>query len=130
MGSGSRRALEVGRSQTGTLQARSAEDKRSQAGTLQAHTPITGSDGFAMSTFHPPLEYSTDKVVLFWQPVSFFSQLFPSSFVVAQVSYSYGEHFIIVEKARLSNDHRAVELIMSWSDPQHSQTRRSRRTRL
>ena len=34
--------------------------------------PITASDGLAPSTFDPSLDYSTDKVVVFWQPPSFF----------------------------------------------------------
>ena len=65
VGSGSRRAPEAGRSQTGTLQAQSAGDWCSQTGTLQAHMPNTASDGLAPSTFDPSLEYSTDEVVLF-----------------------------------------------------------------
>ena len=158
VGSGSRRAPEAGRSQTGTLQAQSAGDWCSQTGTLQAHMPNTASDGFASSTFDPSLEYSTDKVVLFWQPPSFFSQwspssfvidaasyscanydpsleystdkvvLFcqppsffsqwsPSSFVIDAASYSCAKQFMVAEKARLFKDHRAVELIMSSSDP-------------
>ena len=73
VGSGLRRAPEAGRSQTGTL---------------QDHMLYTASDGLAPSTFDPFLEYSTDKVMLFWQPPSFFSQWSPSSSVVDDVSYS------------------------------------------
>ena len=79
--------------------------------------PNTASDGLAPSTFDPSLEYSADKLVLFWQPPSFFSQWSPSSFVVDDVSYSCAEQFMMAEKARRLNDHRAVELIMSSSDP-------------
>ena len=74
LGSGSRRAPEAGRPQTGTLQVQSAGDWCSQMGTLQAHMPNTASDGLAPSTFDPSLEYSTDKVVFFWHPPSFFPQ--------------------------------------------------------
>ena len=85
MGLGSRRAPEAGRSQTRTLQAQSAEDWFSQTWTIHAHMPNTASDGLSPSTFYPSLEHSTDKVVLFWQPLSFFSQWSPSSFVVDNV---------------------------------------------
>ena len=40
----------------------------SRTGTLQAQIPNTASDGLAPSAFDPSLEYSTDNVVLFWQP--------------------------------------------------------------
>ena len=33
-----------------------------------ANIPSTASDGLAPSAFDPCLEYSTDNVVLFWQP--------------------------------------------------------------
>ena len=81
-----------------------------------SYVPNTASDGVAPSTFDPSLEYSTDKVV-FWQPPSFFSQWSPSSFVIDDVSYSCAEQFMMAEKARLFKGHRAVELIMSSSDP-------------
>ena len=58
--------------------------------------PNTASDGLAPSTFDPSLEYSADKVVLFWQPPSFFSQWSPSSFVVGDVSYSCAEQFMML----------------------------------
>ena len=76
-----------------------------------------GSDGLAPSAYDPSLEYSTDNVVLFWQPPSYFSQLSPSSFVVDGVSYSCAEQFMMAEKARRFKDHRAVKLIMSSPDP-------------
>ena len=117
VGSGSRRAPEAGRSQTGTLQAQRNGDWCPQTGTLQAHMPNTASDGLEPSTFDPPLEYSTESVVLFWQPPSFFSQWSPSSFVVDDVSHSCAEQFMMDEKARRLKYHRAVELIMSSSDP-------------
>ena len=60
----------------------------SRRGTLQAQIPNTASDGLAPSAFGPSLEYSTDNVVLFWQPPSYFSQWSPSSFVVDGVSHS------------------------------------------
>ena len=39
------------------------------------------------------------------------------SFVVDGVSYSCAEQFIMTAKARLFNDHRAVELFVSSPDP-------------
>ena len=45
-----------------------AEAWCSLTGTLQAQIPSTASDGLAPSAFDPSLEYSTDNVVLFWQP--------------------------------------------------------------
>ena len=116
VGSHSRRAPEAGRSQKGTLRAQSAEDWCCQTGTLQVHIPNRASDGLAPSTFDPSLEYSTDKVVLLWQPPSYFSQWSPSSFVVDDVSYSCVEQYMMAEKARLFKDPRAVELIMSSPD--------------
>ena len=61
----------------------------------QAHMPNTASDGLAPSAFDPSLEYSTDKVVLFWQPLSFFSEWSPSSFVVDDVSCSCAQQFMM-----------------------------------
>ena len=46
----------------------------SRAGTLQAQIPNTTSNGLAPSAFDPSLEYSTDILVLFWQPPSYFSR--------------------------------------------------------
>ena len=59
-------------SRTRTLQARTAEAWCSRTGTLQAQIPNTASDGLAPSAFDPSLKYSTDNVVLFWQPPFFF----------------------------------------------------------
>ena len=117
VGSGSRRAPEAGRFQTGTLQAQRAGDWCSQSVTLQAQTLNTASDRLAPSTFDPSLEHSTDEVVLFCEPSSFSSQWSPSSFVVDDVSCSFAERFTIAEKARRFEDHHAVQLIMSSSDP-------------
>ena len=75
------------------------------------------TDGSAPSVFDPKLEYSTEQVVLFWQPPSCFSQWFPSSFVVDDVSSSCAEQFMMAEKARLFQDGHAEELIMFSSDP-------------
>ena len=85
-------------------------------GALQAQIPSTASDGWAPSAFDP-LKYSTDNVVLFWQPSSYFSKRSLSSFVIDGVSYSCAEQFMTAEKARLFEDHRTVELIMSSPDP-------------
>ena len=89
----------------------------SWTGTFQAQIPSSASDGLARSGFYPSLEYSADNVMLFWQPPSYCSQWSPSSFVVDGVSYSCAEQFVMAEKARLFNGHRAVELIMSSPDP-------------
>ena len=86
-------------------------------GTLQAQIPNTASDGLVPSAFDSSLEYSTDNVVLFWQPPSYFSQWSPSSFVVDVVSYSCAEQFMMAGKARLLKDYRTVELIISSPDP-------------
>ena len=99
------------------LHARTAKTWCSRKRTLQAKIPNTDSDGLAPSAFDPSLEHSTDNVVLFWQPPSYFSQWTPSSFVVDGVSYSCAEQFVMAEKARLFKDHRAVGLIMSSPDP-------------
>ena len=84
-----------------------------RAGTLQAQSLSTASDGLTPSAFDPSLEYSTDNVAA----PSYFSQWSPSSFVVDGVSYSCAEQFMIAAKARLHNDHRAVELFMSSPNP-------------
>ena len=57
--------------------------QRSRSRTLPAPQMLT--DGSAPSVFDPKLEYSTEQVVLFWQPPSCFSQWSPSSFVVDDV---------------------------------------------
>ena len=116
MGPDSHRNPEAWCSQTRTLQARTAEDWCSRTGTLQAQIPSTASDGLAPSAFDPSLEYSTDSVVLFWHPPSYFSQWSPPSFAVEGVSYYCAEQFIMAEKARISKDHRAVGVITSSPD--------------
>ena len=62
------RTAEAWCSRKGTLQARAAKTWCPRTGTLQAQIPSTASDGLAPSAFDPSLEYSTDNVVLFWQP--------------------------------------------------------------
>ena len=93
-----------------------AEARCSRTRTLQAQITNTASDGLAPSSFDSSLEHSTDKVVLFWQPPSNFSQWSPSSFLVDGVSYSCAEQYTMADKARLCKGHRAVELIMSSPD--------------
>ena len=117
VGSDSRRVPKAGHSQKGALQTQSAEDSSSPTGTLKTHIPSTAFDRLAPSTFDPPPEHSTGKVVLFWQPPSYFSQWSPSSLVVDDVSYSCAEMYMMAEKARRFEDHRAVELITSSSGP-------------
>ena len=51
------------------------------------------------TAFDPSLDYSTDKVVLFWQTPSYSSPWSPSSFVVDDVSYSCAEQYMMAEKA-------------------------------
>ena len=63
------------------------------------------------------MSISTEQVVLFLQSPSYFSQWSPSSFIVDDVSYSCAEQFMTVEKARLFQNRRAEELIMSSPDP-------------
>ena len=65
------------------------------------------------TVFDPSLEYSTDKVVLFWQPPSYFPPWSPSSFAVDDVPCSCAEQYMMAEKTRFFPDHRAVGLIMS-----------------
>ena len=84
---------------------------------VRCRPPQIITDGSAPSVFDPTLEYSTEHVVLFWQPPSCFSQWSPSSFVVDNVSYSYAEQFMMAEKACLFQDRRTEELIMSSPDP-------------
>ena len=82
--------------------SRAPEAQCSQSSTLPALQIIT--DGSAPPIFDSKLEYSTEQLVLFWQPSSCFSQWSPSSFVVDDVSYSCAEQFIMAEKACLFQD--------------------------
>ena len=66
--------------------------------------------------FDPSLAYSTEKVVLFWQPPSYFSPWSPSLLVVDDVLYYCAEKYMMAEKASRFQDHRAVELIVSSPD--------------
>ena len=63
------------------------------------------------------LEYSTDKVVLFWQSPSYSPPWSPLSFAVDDVPYSCAEQDMMTEKTNLFQDHRAVGLIMSSPSP-------------
>ena len=78
----SNRALEVQCSWTRRLQAQTAEARCSWTETWQAQTTKTASDGLAPSGFDSTLEYSTNKVVMFWQPPSYFLAVVP--FVVCR----------------------------------------------
>ena len=71
------------------------------------------ADPNSNTAFDPSLEYSTDKVVIFWQPPSYFPPWSPSSFAVDDVPYSCVEKYMMAEKTKLFQDHRAVGLIMS-----------------
>ena len=66
------RTAEAWCSRMGTFRAQVAEALYSRTGTLQAHIASTASDRLAPSVFDPSLEYSTDNVVLFWQPRAIF----------------------------------------------------------
>ena len=77
----------MSRGTVGSDSNRAPEAQCSRTGTLQAQIINTDSDGLAPSAFDPSLEYSTEQVMLFWQPPSYFSQRSPSSFVVHGVSY-------------------------------------------
>ena len=102
----------------GTDSSRAPEVQSSPRRTLLTpQTPIAAAGGSTPSVFDPTLEYSTEKVVLFWQPPSCFSQWSPSPFVVDDVSYSCAEQYMMAEKARLFQDYRAVDPIMSSLDP-------------
>ena len=59
------------------------------------------ADPNSNTAFDPSLEYSTDKVVLFWQLPSYFPPWSPSSFAVDDVPYSCAEQYMITEKTRL-----------------------------
>ena len=100
------------RETTGSDSRRALEAWCSRAGTLQAQIPTR--------LFYPSLEYYTDKVVLFWQPPSYFPPRSPSSFAVNDVPYSCAERYMMAEKNRLLQDHRAVGLIMSSPSPSTS----------
>ena len=114
-------------SRTVTLQAQTAEARCHWTGTLQTHTTKTAFDGLAPSAFDPFLEYSTGKVVLFWQPPSYFLQWSSSSFVVDGVSYSSAEQRMMAKKARRFKDNRAAELITSPDPGAHKRIGRGGR---
>ena len=69
------------------------------------------------TNFYPSLEWSTDNVVLFRQAPSHFPPWSPSSFAVDDVPYSCAEQYMMAEKTRVFQDHRAVGLIMSSPSP-------------
>ena len=68
------------------------------------------------TAFDPSLEYSTEKVVVFWQPF-YFALWSPSSFAVDDVPYSCAEQYMMAEKTKFFQDHRTVGLIMSSPSP-------------
>ena len=82
-----------------------------------SHTVTAATDGSAPSVFEPALEYLTERVALFWQPLSYFSQWSPSSCFVDDVSSSCAAKYMMAEKARLFQDHGASERSMSSPGP-------------
>ena len=90
----------------------------SQISTLpHTHTATAATDDSAPSVFGSTLEYSTERVVLFWQPPSYYSQGSPSFFTVDNVLYSCAEQYMMAEKAHVFQDHGAAERIMASPDP-------------
>ena len=69
------------------------------------------------TAFDPSLEYSTNRVMLFWQPPPYFSPQPLLSFVVDDVSYARADKCIMAEKANFCQDHLEVALIMTLPDP-------------
>ena len=69
------------------------------------------------TAFDPSLEYSSNKVVIFWQPPPYLPPWSPSSFAVDDVPHSCAEQYMMAEKTKLFQDHRAVGLIMSSPSP-------------
>ena len=65
------------------------------------HTATAATDDSTHSVFDPTPQYSTEWVVLFWQPPSYFSQWFPSVFVIGGMKYSCPEQYMMAETARL-----------------------------
>ena len=86
------------------------------------------ADPNSNTAFDPSLEYSTDKVVLFWQSQFYFPPWCPFSFAVDDVPYSCAEHDMMAEKTKFLQDHRAVRLIMSSPSPS-TRKRNGRRVR-
>ena len=81
------------------------------------------------TAFDPSLEYSTDDVVLFWQPPSYFPPWSHSSFAVDDVPYSCAEQYMMAERPGCS------KTIEPWGSscrryPKHTQTHRLRRAQL
>eukprot|EP00752_Nemacystus_decipiens_P018187 g16317.t1 len=62
-------------------------------------------------------EYTSEGLVLFWQPPSVFSQWTPSRFVVEDVTYSCAEQYMMAEKAKLFGDEDIWRQVMATDDP-------------
>ncbi|CAB1118552.1 unnamed protein product [Ectocarpus sp. CCAP 1310/34] len=80
------------------------------------HTPGVSAPAVP-AVFDPSNEYCTPDMVFVWQPPSPFSQWTQSTFVVDGVVYSCAEQFFAAEKARLFEDHSALQNIMRVPDP-------------
>lgn len=75
------------------------------------------SDGPAPSCFDPAREHSSGNVGLFWLPPPIFLPWAPSAFIVDDVPDSCAEQNLMVEKAYLLHDHRALDLNLCSSEP-------------
>ena len=71
----------------------------------------------AYATYDASLTYISDDVVLFWHPLSAFSQWTPSPFTVDLVEYYCAEQFMMASKARLFGDGTALSAILAFNDP-------------
>ena len=61
------------------------------------------------TAFDPSPEHFTYKVVLFWQPTSYYPTVVPSSFAVDDVPYSCAEQYMMAERPGFSKN------IEQWS---------------
>ena len=59
----------------------------------------------SITAFYQSFEYTTDKMGLFWQPLSYYSSLSPTSFFVNDVPYSCAEQYLIAENTKLFQEH-------------------------
>ena len=82
----------------------------------------------AYVAYDASLTYISDDVVLFWHPLSAFSQWTQSPFTKDLVEYNCAEQFMMASKARLFGDDTALSAILASNDPRE-QKRLGRRVR-